>query len=48
MVYDWNGKPMKVISLDKPISKIAVDIEDDFLVGFVDSADPQLLKFSLN
>lgn len=48
MVYDWDGKPKKIISLDKPISKLAVDITDDILVGFVDSADPQLLKFSLN
>lgn len=47
MIYDWKGLPIKALSLDKSISKIAVQKDDNFLIGFIDSVDPLLIKFPL-
>ena len=46
-VYDWEGNPIKILSLDHYVSAIAVDEADQVLVGFLDARDPALLKYDL-
>lgn len=46
-VYDWEGNPIEVLTLDHTVSSIAVDEADRMLIGFLDERDPVLLKYEL-
>lgn len=46
-IYDWGGNPVKSLSLDNQISKIAVDQNDEILIGFINSRIPSLVRYTL-
>ena len=48
LVYDWEGNPIEVLTLDHTVSSIAVDEADRMLIDFLDERDPVLLKYSLS
>jgi hypothetical protein len=36
LVYDWEGKPVKVLELDQELELIAISQDDKTLIGYVD------------
>lgn len=47
LIYNWEGKKIKTILLEKSVSLIAVDSEDKFLIGYHDDGQANLYKFKL-
>ena len=47
LVFDWNGKPITTLILDKEVGYIAVDNENKFMMAY-DKDNDQLLKFQLD
>lgn len=47
LVYDWEGKPRQIISLDRDVELIAVDRNDKFLIGYLDDGKANIFRVSL-
>ncbi|SIT14379.1 BF3164 family lipoprotein [Belliella pelovolcani] len=48
LVYDWEGKPVKLIKSDKNLNLIAADAKGKYLIGYHDDGQPNLFKITLN
>lgn len=46
-VFDWEGKKVKTIHLDKAVSFIVVDKEGSFLIGYSDDGKANFYKYNL-
>lgn len=47
LVYDWEGKPVKVLELDQDLELISVSQDDKTLIGYVDDGQANLYKYNL-
>ncbi|MBN3581160.1 hypothetical protein JYB64_02105 [Algoriphagus aestuarii] len=48
LVYDWEGKPIKILELDQEVSMIAAHEKDEFLIGYIDDGKANLYQFQMN
>ena len=47
LVYDWEGKSVKILKLDREISQIAIHESDSYLIGYVDDGKANLFRFEV-
>lgn len=47
LVYDWDGIPQKLLSLDQEVFSFAVDSEDKFIYATFFNPDPTLVKYNI-
>jgi hypothetical protein len=47
LVYNWNGELVKRLKLDREVSNVAVDENDNYLMGYLDDGKANLFLFEL-
>lgn len=47
LVYNWNGDLVKRLKLDQEVSNVAVDENDNYLIGYLDDGKANLFLFEL-
>ncbi len=47
LVYDWEGNPVNMLELDQEINMLAVNEDDNYLIGYLDDGKANLFRFDL-
>lgn len=48
LVYNWEGEPIRILEMDRAVTQLAVDLNDEFLLAYHDDGGPNFFKFKLN